>query len=53
MKRKSLILAALAIATLVTGCNNSNTADQNPAASDTGSLSVTQQLQKKQSATHD
>jgi hypothetical protein len=29
----------------VTGCNNSNTADQNPAASDTGSLSVTQQLQ--------
>jgi hypothetical protein len=45
MKRKSLFSAAIVIATLVTGCNKSNTADQNPAASDTNSLSVTRQLQ--------
>jgi outer membrane murein-binding lipoprotein Lpp len=45
MKSKSLIFAALAVATLVAGCKQSNPADQNPAASNTNSLSVTQQLQ--------
>jgi len=45
MKSKPLILAALAIATLVTGCKQSNPADENTAASETHSLSVTQQLQ--------
>jgi flagellar hook-basal body complex protein FliE len=45
MKNKPLILAALVIATLLTGCKQSNPANQNPAASDTNSLSVTRQLQ--------
>jgi hypothetical protein len=45
MKTKPLILAALAIATLATGCKQSNPAVENPPASDTNSLSVTQQLQ--------
>jgi hypothetical protein len=45
MKLKSLFSAVLVIAALVTGCNKSNTADQNSASSDTNSLSVTQQLQ--------
>jgi len=45
MKSKPLILAALAIATLATGCKQSNPADENPAPGDTNSLSVTQQLQ--------
>jgi len=45
MKNKPLILAALAIASLATGCKQSNPAVENPAAGDTNSLSVTQQLQ--------
>ena len=45
MKSKLLILAALAIATLATGCKPSNPADENSTASDTNSLSVTQQLE--------
>ena len=45
MKSKPLILAAFVIATLATGCKQSNSADENPPASDTNSLSVTQQLE--------
>jgi hypothetical protein len=45
MKNKPLILAALAIASLATGCKQSNPTVENPAAGDTNSLSVTQQLQ--------
>lgn len=45
MKTKPLILAALTIATLTTGCKQSNPAVENPPASDTNSLSITQQLQ--------
>jgi hypothetical protein len=45
MKNKPLILAAFLIATLATGCKQSNPADENPTASDTNSLSVTQQLE--------
>jgi len=41
----SLILAALAIATCIVGCKQSNPADEDSTASDTNSLSVTQQLQ--------
>jgi hypothetical protein len=45
MKTKPLIFAALVIATLATGCKQSNPAVENPPASDTNGLSVTQQLQ--------
>jgi uncharacterized protein YhaN len=45
MKSKSLILAALAIGILATGCKQSSPADENSTASDTNSLSVTQQLE--------
>jgi hypothetical protein len=45
MKNKPLILAALAIVTLMAGCKQSNPTDENPAASDTNSLSATQQGQ--------
>jgi hypothetical protein len=45
MKTKPLIFAALAIATLAAGCKQSNPAAENPPASDTNSLSATQQLQ--------
>jgi flagellar motility protein MotE (MotC chaperone) len=44
-----LILAALAVATWVTGCKQSNPADENTAAGDTNSLSVTQQWQNVKS----
>lgn len=44
MKNKSLILAALAVATCMVGCKQSNPAAENSTASDTNSLSVTQQL---------
>jgi predicted nucleic acid-binding Zn-ribbon protein len=43
MKKNSLILTALAVVTLVGGCKQSNPTDENPAPSDTNSLSVTQQ----------
>jgi hypothetical protein len=45
MKNKSLMFVALAIATCVVGCKQSNPADENSTASDTNLLSVTQQLQ--------
>jgi hypothetical protein len=45
MKSKPLILAAFVIATLATGCKQSNPADENSTASDTNSMSVTQQLE--------
>jgi predicted nucleic acid-binding Zn-ribbon protein len=41
MKNKSLILTALTIAALATGCKPSNPADENTATSDTNSLSTT------------
>jgi chromosome segregation ATPase len=50
MKSKSLILAALAIGISITGCKQSNPADQNSAASDTNSLSATQELQNAEDA---
>jgi hypothetical protein len=45
MKNKPLTLAALVIAASVSGCKQSNPAAENSTASDTNSLSVTQQLQ--------
>src|ERR1700733_321250 len=45
MKSKPLILGAFFIAILATGCKQSNPADENPTASDTNSMSVTQQLE--------
>jgi hypothetical protein len=45
MRRKPLILTALTVATLATGCKQSNMADENPSVSDTNSLSVTQQME--------
>jgi hypothetical protein len=44
MKNKLFILAAFAVAVLAIGCKQSNPTDENPAPSDTNSLSVTQQL---------
>lgn len=53
MKNKSLIFATLAATILVTGCSQSNPSAENSAASDTNSLSVTQQLQNaKEMATN-
>jgi hypothetical protein len=51
MKSKPLILTVLAIATLATGCKQSNPANENPTASDTNSLSITQQLQNAKEVT--
>ena len=51
MKSKPLILAAFVIATLATGCKQSNPVDENPAPSDTNSLSVTQQLENVKDTT--
>jgi len=45
MKSKPLILAAFVIATLATGCKQSNPADENSTANDTNSMSVTQPLE--------
>ena len=45
MKSKLLIFTAFVIATLATGCKQSNPVDENSTASDTNSLSVTQQLE--------
>jgi hypothetical protein len=45
MKSKPLILAAVVIATLASGCKQSNPAEENPATRDTNSSAVTQQLQ--------
>jgi hypothetical protein len=45
MKSKPLIFTAFVIATLATGCKQSNPVDENSTASDTNSLSVTQQLE--------
>src|ERR1700688_5041195 len=45
MKNKPLVLAALAIVTMVTGCKQSSPANENSAPSDTNSLSITQQLE--------
>jgi len=46
MRNKSLFIAALAAGVIVTGCNKQpNSTGGNPAAGDTNSASVTQQLQ--------
>ncbi len=45
MKIKPLLTATLAVATLATGCKQSNPATENEINNDTNSLSVTQQLQ--------
>ncbi len=45
MKTKPLILATLAITALAAGCKQSTPAPENPPASDTNSLSVTQRVQ--------
>jgi hypothetical protein len=52
MKNKSLILAALAIATCVVGCKQSNTADENSTASDTNSQPAQQFQNAKEVATN-
>ncbi len=44
MKRKPLFSTALVLATLVTGCDKSNTADQTSSTGDTNSPSVTQNV---------
>jgi chromosome segregation ATPase len=48
MKNKTLILVALAVATVASGCKQSN---ENSTASDNNSLSVTQQLQNAKEMT--
>jgi hypothetical protein len=51
MKNKPLILAALTIAALVTGCKPSTSADESPSAGDTNSLSTTNVWQKTKETT--
>jgi hypothetical protein len=50
MKNKPLILAALAFGILAAGCKQSNPAAENSTASDTNSMTVTQQLQNAKEA---